>query len=173
MRALPAIGAILCCICCACETGHTHPNSVRLAEPARPLPVDGWPFRPTTISIHPLSYFPQPGAASPQAEISTVEIYVECLDQDEQSTRAPGVFNVEAKDPQSLAVSSFQADLSEPSQNLKYWDSVTRSYRFTIPIPAGFHCMNEQYLAIEAALNLGHGTVLRTSSRVSCPGSRP
>ncbi|MCE9619555.1 MAG: hypothetical protein K8R92_06570 [Planctomycetes bacterium] len=173
MRALSALGSALCCLILACTPVHTFPNSLRINEPAKPLPVDAWPFRPYSIAIHPLSYFPEPNWTSSQPEITNIEIYVECLDQDGQATRTPGVFYLEVQDPQSKAVSSFQADLSDLVQNYKYWDSVMKCYRFLVPIPSGFHCAGDLHLNVEADVNLGFGTLLKTTAKVACPNHQP
>ncbi len=166
MHMMPVIAPLICCMAVACQstqTASSKPTSTQLAA----MPAsDCWPFRPNKIIVHPLSYFP---GIFTNAESKNVDIYIECLDKDGQSTRSIGYLSLNVQDPKSTSSSSFECNLSDLVQNKKYWDSVSRCYRIVLALPKGFECQTDALLMVSATLNVDSDDVLATQNNVPCP----
>ena len=116
-----------------------------------------------------MSYFPlhAPNKAP------MVDIYIECLDQDDQTTRSVGVLRVNVEDPKSKTSTSFKCDLGDKSVNNNRWDSVSRCYLMELPLPAGFSREPNAFITVNATQNLDPDELLTTQSNVYCPNHKP
>ncbi|MSR34374.1 MAG: hypothetical protein EXS12_06205 [Phycisphaerales bacterium] len=170
MKALPVIALLFCYFMVACQTINTDSTQATATEIAALPNVDCWTYRPRTIIVHPLSYFNDFIA---NATIAKVSIYIECLDQDQQTTRSLGFLFVHVQDPKSKSISEFKCNLANLSQNNLYWDSVSRCYRIEVPLPKDFICKFEAFLTVNATLNLDADEALTTDGTVYCPHQKP
>lgn len=89
-----------------------------------------WPFRPTSVSIHPLTRADSDGADR------SVLAMVEFLDQDGDPVKAIGRLVIEvrctAADPTEA---SFDFDLFDQTTNRRLFDPVTQTYRLRLERP--------------------------------------
>ena len=169
MRVLPVIALFFCCVMVACQTTSSDSTALTASENAALPTEDCWPFRPKKIIVHPMSYFP----LHAQNKAPMVDIYIECLDQDDQTTRSVGVLRVNVEDPKSKTSNSLKCDLGDKSVNIYRWDSVSRCYLIELPLPSGFSCEPDAFLTVSATLNLDPDELLTTQSTVHCPHHKP
>ena len=169
MRVLPVISLFFCCVIVACQTTNSDSTALTASERAALTTEDCWPFRPKKITVHPMSYFPMRA----QDKTSMVDIYIECLDLDDQTTRSVGVLSLNVHDPKSNTSSSFKCDLGDQSVNHHRWDSVSRCYLIELPLPSGFSCEPDAFLTVNATLNLDSDETMNTQSTVHCPHLKP
>ena len=169
MRVLPVIALFFCCVMVACQTISSDSTALTASENAALPTEDCWPFRPRKIIVHPMSYFP----LHAQNKTPMVDIYIECLDQDNQTTRSVGVLRLNVQDPKSNTSTSFKCDLGDKSVNNNRWDSVSRCYLMELPLPAGFSREPNAFLTVNATLNLDPDELLTTQSNVYCPHQKP
>ncbi|MEI6023292.1 MAG: hypothetical protein WCP80_01690 [Phycisphaerales bacterium] len=169
MRVLPVIALFFCCVIVGCQTTSSDSTALTASENAALPTEDCWPFRPKKIIVHPMSYFPMRA----QDKTPMVDIYIECLDLDDQTTRSVGVLRLNVEDPKSNTSTSFKCDLGDKSVNIHRWDSVSRCYLIELPLPAGFSCETNAFLKVSATLNLDPDELLTTQSTVHCPQHKP
>lgn len=169
MRLLHMIALLLCCLIVACQNANVTSPALSASQNAALPSGDCWPFRPRKITVHPMSYFP----LCASGKTPMVAIYIECLDQDDQTTRSVGVLRLIVEDPKSKTSNSFQCDLGNKSDNNHAWDSVSRCYLIEIPLPAGFTCEPDAFLTVNATLNLDSDELLKTQNTVQCPHHKP
>jgi len=50
---------------------------------------------------------------------------------------------------------------------------VTKTYRFTIPLPVGFECANDKFLFVRVDLNVDANLELKASGEVYCSHHSP
>ncbi len=176
MRVPPqTIIATLCmsCLLLACTPSNNLENSISSQKIAQLVSVDRWPFHPKSVVIHPLSYIPKIRADAKASNPHVIEVYVECLDLNKQSTRTPGFISLSVQDPQSKNINHIEVDLSNLDNNKNYWDTVTKTYRFTIPLPVGFECANNKFLFVRVDLNVDANLELKASGEVYCSHHSP
>jgi hypothetical protein len=161
------------CLLLACAPTNNLGNAISDQQIAQLVSVDSWPFHPRSVVIHPLSYIPKIRPDAKASSPRVVEIYVECLDLNKQSTRTPGFISLSVQDPQSKNINHIDVDLSNLENNKNYWDTVTKTYRFTIPLPVGFECANDRFLLVRVDLNVDANLELKASSEVYCSHHSP
>ena len=154
------------CLLLACAPTNNLKNAKSSQQIAQLVSVDSWPFHPKSIVIHPLSYIPKIRLDAKASNPRVVEIYVECLDLNKQPTRTPGFISLSVEDPQSKNINHIEVDLSNLENNKNSWDSVTKTYRFTIPLPVGFECANNKFLLVQANINVDAKLELKASGEV-------
>ena len=169
MKALPVIALLICCLIAACQTTNMDSTALTATETAALPTKDCWPFRPRKIIVHPMSYFPLHATN----KTPVVAIYIECLDQDDQTTRSVGVLRLNVADPKSSTSNSCRYDLGDISVNNQRWDSVSRCYLIELPLPAGFSCEPNAFLTVNATLNLDSDEALTAQGPVHCPHHKP
>ena len=163
MYAFPMIALLLCYFMAGCQTINTDTTAPTATEIAA-LPIkDCWPFRPHSIIVHPMSYFP----LTAQGKTPMVAIYIECLDRDRQTTRSVGVLRLNVQDPISSTSNSCRYDLEDISVNNQLWDSVSRCYLIQVPLPQGFNCAPKASLRVSATLHLDNDETLTTQGSVN------
>ena len=165
MKALPVIALLICCLIAACQTTNMDSTALTEIETAALPTKDCWPFRPRKIIVHPMSYFPL--RATDKTPV--VAIYIECLDQDDQTTRSVGVLRLNVADPKSSTSNSCRYDLGDISVNNQLWDSVSRCYLIQVPLPQGFNCAPKASLRVSATLHLDNDETLTTQGSVDYP----
>jgi hypothetical protein len=140
VRGMPAAAFILL-LAFGCETAsapngpHTPRQAPADGAVRDQLAVNGWPFRPRAMRIHPLTRL----ADDPKAGY-VVEIRVEFLDGQRHTTKALGevtvaLFSVSTAGP-GEAVEHWTVDLSDLEVNALHFDDVTRTYLFRLAIDA-------------------------------------
>jgi hypothetical protein len=151
---------LLAAASCGPQRGGSDPN----AAPEPGLTPATWPYAPATMRVHPLSRIMVPARAE---EATRAEVHVQCLDLEGDSTRSIGLLRVQVGDPASAA--SVQHDLGDPAVNRADWDPVTRTYRFTLPVPEGFRCAPGTTLPVQVQLQLSPTRALQAQGTVACP----
>ena len=129
MKALPVIALLICCLIAACQTTNTDSTALTATETAALPTKDCWPFRPRKIIVHPMSYFPL--RATDKTPV--VAIYIECLDQDDQTTRSVGILRLNVADPKSSTSNSCRYDLGDISV------TISAGIRSAAAISLNFH----------------------------------
>lgn len=97
-----------------------------------PEQAGDWPFWPVSIRFLPLSRTVASGAIGGRS----VELFVECLDVDGNTTRASGHLVLELTCPKAVpSTRRLTIDLTDPTTNRERWDDVTSSYRLVLAAP--------------------------------------
>ncbi len=94
-------------------------------------------FAPTKIDILPLSEL-----VATSSQKSLLNLYVSLLDAFGSQIKSPGVFRMElyeyvqrSANPRGRRTARWSdIDLTDPSENNKYWNDFLRAYRFELPL---------------------------------------
>jgi len=88
-----------------------------------------WPFRPTTLRLHPLSH-----ALRRDDRVSVIEARVEFFDRFRHTTKGLGVmhFELHSADGAGPRLVSWEIDVSDVDANMRHYDDVTRTYLFRL-----------------------------------------
>lgn len=121
-----------------------------------------WPFRPSTVSIHPLSRADSDGADR------SLLVMVEFQDQDGDPVKAIGRLLIEVScsvaDPKNA---SFEFDLFDQATNRRLFDPVTQTYRLRLERPWNTPPSPGSTVSIAAALEVSPQE--RISGKVRVP----
>ncbi len=123
--------------------------------------TEAWPYRPASIRLHPLSRLVHTTSGD------VLEIRIECLDDEHDSTRTIGVLSVQVKGDEGAEPQKW--NLSDPRVNRACWDVVTRTYTVRVPLPAGFICEPNLKIDVNVQVRTGTETVLSDRGQVVCP----
>jgi len=137
---------LLACGGCASPGTTTSPpaekpagSEGRVPERARAAAMPGG-FAPIQIEILPLTELQQPPSGDQGAQLN---VYVSLLDAFGSQIKAPGTMRFELYDylqrsaePKGRRIAIWpDIDLTNPSENQKYWRDFLRAYEFTLPAP--------------------------------------
>lgn len=111
------------------------------------------PLLPREIRLHP---FTGTRTFDPEGGVRGVEARVEVINYLGEPTNAFGQFlfllyahRPHEADPRGQRLDTWQIELTDPRQNLRYWDSLSRTYRFPLalrqPLPVGRQAVLEVY----------------------------
>lgn len=118
----------------AAATGCESAAPDREPDPRRAQAVlsGPWPFRPTSMRLHPLSRLTT-GAEGAHV----VEARLELRDEDGQVTRGIGKVRLTLRlNGSNVVVQAWDFNLFDLTTNREAFDSVTRTYRFEVPVAA-------------------------------------
>jgi len=97
----------------------------------------GWPYWPTSMSIHPLTRL----VTHADSGRTLIEARIEFLDRDGHTTRACGQLRLDVHDFSgdflSGSIASWEMDLRDPVTNRRRYDDVTRTYLFLLEPKVG------------------------------------
>jgi len=133
-------------------------------------------FAPVSLRIHPLtriSFSPSttnPATAPANSPLPTLQARLELTDQFNDTGKTVGLVNLDIHEYQLLLphhrgsrLSRFTLDLSSPTTNQQFWDPITRTYFFKIPLhpdAAKILAATNYHLTLAATLTLPNGEVL-------------
>jgi hypothetical protein len=111
--------------------------------------------------VHPLSRITTDAKGQPLAELR-----IECRDADGDSVRTIGTLWVRFGDQETPEL---EHDLGDMKVNEADWDRVTRTYRRSLALPAGFVCVPGKSLPVNVQLRLSAERTLQAAGEIPCP----
>lgn len=118
--------------------GGAPPNQARSAN---------WPFRPTSVRLHPLTH-----AVRAQAAVSTIDARIEFFDRFGHTSKGLGVVRFELHGGEAMGpsrrIASWEIDVRDVEQNMRHYDDVTHTYLFRLGLG------NEEDLPATARLDV-------------------
>ncbi len=156
--ALAWLGALLWALGCSKPLG---PLTASPRESSDPFPsstdagsaeaaAGSWPYVPRSIRVHPLT------RRMPGAPVPTVEVHVECLDEEEETTRGIGMLEVELRYA-GQRLGAGPLDLGDREVNRATFDRVTRTYRVVVQLPVDAAPAAQETLEVHAVLTTPQG----------------
>lgn len=122
-------------------------------------------FTPVRVRIHPLSRLVPAAGTQPAA----VQARLEFTDQFGDVAKAAGSANFQLSAPAAIGhgqkLAAWTVNLDDPAGNRDHWDAVTRTYLFTLPLPAGAPAVERADLAV--TFTLPNGQRLTDSAAIS------
>jgi hypothetical protein len=111
--------------------------------------------------VHPLSRITVDAKGDRQ-----VELRIDCRDVDGDSVRTIGMLWIRVGDQEQPEL---EHDLGDMRVNQADWDRVTRTYRRTLVLPAGFVCSAGKSVPVAVQLRLSADRVLQATGEIPCP----
>lgn len=124
-----------------------------------------WPYAPVSIQVHPISRI----KIDRDTGQPMVHARIEMLDPDGFSTRGPGnltlILSGQSEDGVMLmSQTEWNCDLTDPTNNRRYYDEVTRTYQAILELSPNMNIPWEP--SLRAVLTLPDGQSLSDSSRI-------